>query len=350
MLISLVISFLVSLIISIVIVKLSNKVKKLITDHIHSGIQKFHKTPTPRIGGVAIFIGVFITLAIRDFTNYIPLILASFLAFFSGLFEDLTRKLNPKMRIILTSLGAIIAFLLAGVSIVRVDVLYVDEIFRIGIISLIFTVIAIVGLTNAINIIDGFNGLASMVSISILLAISYVAFKVGDSFVLVYSLVLIGAILGFFILNYPYGLIFLGDGGAYFIGFSIAVMSILLVKKHPEVSAWFAVLVNIYPVYETLFSIYRKKFLRKRSPTSPDGLHLHMLFYKIIVKKLLGIKNPIYRNPATSPLIWVINMIGVISAILFWNNTILCILFILVFIIFYTVVYWQVIYQKLLSR
>lgn len=110
MLISLVIAFLVSFVVSLAIVKISNRLNKLITDHIHSGIQKFHKKPTPRIGGVAIFSGVFIVLIFKDFTNYITLILASFLAFFSGLFEDLTRKLNPKIRMILTSFGAILVF------------------------------------------------------------------------------------------------------------------------------------------------------------------------------------------------------------------------------------------------
>ncbi len=350
MLISSVIAFLLSFIISFVIIKISNKINRLITDDIHSGIQKFHKKPTPRIGGISIFIGTFLALLFKDFSSYILLLSVSFLAFFSGLFEDLTRKLKPKMRLILISLSGLLEFYLANVKIVRVDIPYIDDLLKIEVISLIFTIVAIAGLANAINIIDGFNGLASMVSILILLGISYVAFKVGDTFIMTYSLTLIGAILGFFILNYPYGLIFLGDGGAYFIGFSIAVMSILLVKNHPEVSAWFAILVNIYPIYETLFSIYRRKFLRNKSPTSPDALHLHTLFYKVVVKKLLGITNPIYRNPATSPFAWAISMIGIIPAMLFWNNTTLCIIWSLVFVLLYTAIYWNIIYQKLPNR
>jgi len=165
--------------------------------------------------------------------------------------------------------------------------------------------------------------------------------------VLAVSLIMIGAVLGFFIFNYPFGLIFLGDGGAYLIGFTIAVLSILLVKNHPQVSAWFPIAVAVYPIYETLFSIYRRKFLRKVSPTQPDRFHLHTLLYKTIVKKLLGTSNPVYRNPATSPLIWVVNMVGVIPAVLFWDNTPVLVSFILLFAAVYTKIYFSILISKL---
>lgn len=344
--------FFISFLICLFIIKISQKINKLITDHIHNGVQKFHKTPTPRIGGLAVFIAFALAVAVAFFKGetyrfiYMAVFLASIPAFLAGFLEDLTGKLNQKLRLLLIVISSSLAFFLAEVHVVRVDVPYIDELFKSEIFSFIFTVFAIAGLTNAINIIDGFNGLASMVSIMILLCISFVAYKLGDYFIATASVAMVGAIAGFFILNYPYGLIFLGDGGAYTTGFFIALMSILLVKKHSEVSAWFAVLVNIYPIYETLFSIYRRKIL-KRSAMRADTLHLHTLFYKVVVKTLLGIRNPIYRNPATSPLIWMINLLGVLPAVLFWNSTILCIVFSLAFAIIYTVVYWSIIYKKL---
>ena len=78
------------------------------------------------------------------------------------------------------------------------------------------------------------------------------------------------------IINFPSGSLFAGDSGAYLIGFLIALVSVLLVTRNPQVSAWCPMLLAVYPVWETLFSIYRKKFLRGRSPNMPDGLHLHI--------------------------------------------------------------------------
>ncbi len=100
------------------------------------------------------------------------------------------------------------------------------------------------------------------------------------------------SIFGFFIWNWPYGKIFLGDAGAYFIGFMIGMLSVLLVVRNHEVSAWFPLVLVIYPVMETLFSIYRRYIVHKISPGQPDRLHLHSLVYSRILK----IKNPINRN------------------------------------------------------
>lgn len=349
----LLISFIVSFVINFLIIKLSKKINKLITDHLHRGPQTFHIRPTPRLGGVGIYLAFIVAALCSFFVNleskysFLMLIISSLLVFLSGLWEDITRSLQPKMRLTFMAIGASLAYLLLDAKIVRVDVPYLDAIVSTSLVSFLFTVFAVVGLTNAINIIDGFNGLASGVSIMILLAIAYVAYKTNDQFILLASFAMIGAIIGFFILNYPYGLIFLGDGGAYFIGFVIAVLSVLLVKNHDQVSAWFPVMVSIYPIYETLFSIYRRKFLKNSSPMAPDGLHLHTIFYKTIVKKLLGANNPMYRNPGTSPLIWGLNSLGVIPAVLFYDNTPILIIFSVLFAFTYTKIYFSILRSKL---
>ena len=90
------------------------------------------------------------------------------------------------------------------------------------------------------------------------------------------------------------GKIFLGDSGAYIIGFLLAILSILTVKRNPEISPWFPIAVLAYPIFETLFSIYRRKFIQKKSPLKNDGLHLHTLIYRRITK----------GNPKTSLYIW----------------------------------------------
>ncbi|MGC8650975.1 MAG: glycosyltransferase family 4 protein, partial [Hydrogenobaculum sp.] len=302
----LIISFIISLLTNLLLIKASKRIAKLITDHLHEGPQKFHKRPTPRLGGVGIFLGfisvcIFIALNKPDISHHFLLFLISSIpVFLAGLLEDITRSIPPRARLILISTSAMLAFFLLKADITRTDISILNNLLHIKIISFLFTMFAIAGLTNAINIIDGFNGLASGVSLMIFIAIGYVAFENKDVLVLNLAMAIVGGIIGFMLLNYPYGLIFLGDGGAYFLGFSIAVLSILLVERNPQVSPWFPVTIAIYPIYETLFSIYRRKFLKNTSPFRPDSMHLHTLLYKTITKKLIKKHDKVYRNPLAS--------------------------------------------------
>ena len=111
--------------------------------------------------------------------------------------------------------------------------------------------------------------------------------------------------LGFLLWNWPRGLIFLGDGGAYFIGYLVAVLSFLLVARHRGVvTPWYPFLLFIYPVFETLFSIWRRKVVRGASPGLPDGLHLHQLVFRRLVRWAVGRKDAAsltLRNSLTAP-------------------------------------------------
>ncbi|MCS7308535.1 MAG: glycosyltransferase, partial [Aquificaceae bacterium] len=182
-----------------------------------------------------------------------------------------------------------------------------------------------------------------MVSMLMFLAFGFVAFKVGDYFLLTLCLLMVSVLAGFFLLNYPNGLIFLGDGGAYLTGFMLALVAILLVKNHPQVSAWLPVVVCIYPIFEVLFSMYRKAILRKISPFVPDGLHLHMLFYKRLTKLLLGAgADKLRRNASTSPFLWFLSSLGVVPGVLWWDNTPMLMLSAFLFALVYLFLYWKV--------
>ena len=100
----------------------------------------------------------------------------------------------------------------------------------------------------------------------------------------IYISIVLGGLVGIFFLNFPNGKIFLGDGGAYLIGFILALIALLLVKSSNTVSPWFPFLVLIYPVFETLFSMYRKNVIRNIPMSSPDGAHLHMLVYGRVIR------------------------------------------------------------------
>jgi UDP-N-acetylmuramyl pentapeptide phosphotransferase/UDP-N-acetylglucosamine-1-phosphate transferase len=248
-------------------------------------------------------------------------------AFLSGLSEDLTKYIGVKARLACTAASAALFGYLFDAWVRSIGIPFIDIWLSIPLISIGFTIIAVCGLANAYNLIDGFNGLASMVSIITLLAISYVSFRIGDISLLIAALALIGANAGFFIWNYPKGFIFLGDGGAYLIGYWVAALSVLLVFRNPNVSPWFALLVNIYPIFETLFTMWRRRVHQGKSPGMPDGAHFHTLIYRRIVRWATALQGSsitnhgITANSKTSPYLWMLSSVGILPAVLWWGNT-----------------------------
>jgi hypothetical protein len=157
----------------------------------------------------------------------------------------------------------------------RTDIPGVDWLVAFPLAAVVVTIFAVAGVANAVNIIDGFNGLAAMCVVMMLGSLAYVAFQSQDAVIALCALAGLGAVMGFFIWNFPAGLIFLGDGGAYFLGFFVAELSILLLQRNPEVSPLCPLLMCIYPIFETVFSMYRRRVVRggharRRSPAQPD--------------------------------------------------------------------------------
>jgi UDP-N-acetylmuramyl pentapeptide phosphotransferase/UDP-N-acetylglucosamine-1-phosphate transferase len=324
-------------------------------DHDLSGPQKFHARPVPRVGGVGIVAGaaagVLILLGVDRAVGVQGLVLLACGAptFVAGLSEDITKSISPRRRLFFTAMSAALAVWLVEAVITRTAIPGLDWVVSFSIGAALVTVFVVAGVANSVNIIDGFNGLSSMCAVLILACLCYVAALVGDSLVMQLALVGIGAIFGFFVWNFPAGLIFLGDGGAYFVGFYVAELAIMLLHRNPQVSPMFPLLLCIYPVFETVFSIYRKKVLRGMSPGVPDGVHFHMLVYRRLMRWAVGNKSTkalTRRNSMTSPYLWLMCMLGVVPAVLFWDNTAALAGFILVFCVVYVGLYWSMVRFK----
>ncbi|QWD09494.1 glycosyl transferase [Polynucleobacter paneuropaeus] len=347
------ISFLISLAVNLWIVRYSHLHARYTADSDLLGIQKFHVSAVPRIGGLAIILAVFLALLVRHFQNVevgsfgLLLMAASLPAFLSGLAEDITKKVGVRFRLLATMVSAGLAGYFLHAWLTSVQILGLDNLMlTYPVFAIAITCMAVSGVANAFNIIDGYNGLSSMVAVIILSGITYVAFQVGDHAIMIASLAMIGALLGFLFLNYPRGLIFLGDGGAYFVGFWIAELSVLLTARHPEVSKWFPLLLCFYPIFETLFSIYRRVIIKKSHPGMPDASHLHQLIYRRVVRWSTGDAQDylrVQRNALTSPYLWVLCLLAVIPALLFWRNHLLLKLFALIFSISYIWIYWSIV-------
>jgi len=229
----------------------------------------------------------------------------------------------------------------------NIEFMNIDLLLKIAPISILFTCFAVAGVTHSVNLIDGFHGIASMIGIFILSAIVYVAFKVSDLTIFMIGISVIGAILGFFVLNYPKGLIFLGDSGAYLIGFWIALLSLLLVSRHEEVSDWFPFLLCIYPIFETFFTVFRRYFIKKTSPGLPDSFHLHQLIYKRVLRWIVVDKNDKNKkNSMTAPYLWALSLVSIIPAILFWKNHQILKIFALMFVFCYLWLYGSIVRFK----
>lgn len=319
------------------------------------GVQKVHAHVVARIGGLPIFMSMTISCGISFLPNprmtpkLMSLMLCASLAFIGGILEDYTGRVSPLRRLLLTMAAALLAFFLVDARLERIDFPFGSWSIARTWLALPLTVIAIAGIANAINIIDGFNGLASVVTICMLLSLAYVAWQVGDVFVLSAALMVAGATAGFLIWNYPIGLIFLGDGGAYFIGFMLGEFTLLLVVRNPAVSTWYAKLLLIYPAFETLFSAYRRIFLRGKSPTLPDGIYLHSLIFRRIVQWAIGRKETralMRRNSLTSPYLWLFSLMAVTPATVFWRNTAVLIFFCLLFVVSYVWLYARIVRFK----
>lgn len=320
-------------------------------DHDLSGPQKFHALPVPRVGGVGIFTGLLAALAFLMYRSHdavlgLQLMACGVVAFAVGLLEDLTKRVSPGKRLLATAASALLAAWWLGAAITRTDIPGLDWVAALAAGSFFLTVVAVAGIANSVNIIDGFNGLASMCAVIMLVALAYVASEVGDRLVEALALAGIGAVLGFFVCNFPAGLIFLGDGGAYFLGFWLAEVSLLLLVRNAQVSPLFPLLVCIYPVFETLFSIYRRKFLRAVPPSMPDGIHLHSLIYRRVMRWAVGDRSAkalTRRNSMTSPFLWMLCMLSVIPAVLFWDSTPMLAIFMLLFGLSYVALYWRIV-------
>jgi len=340
-------AFITTIVLTALIVLLPKQWTTIESDTI--GVQKFHKDPTPRIGGVPIFIGFFVGLWFLPIEQEIKLLLlvASLPVFIAGIAEDCTGKIGPTLRMIAALLSITIAFFYIDIGIRSLNFAWSDYLLsNFNFLSLLFTLLVVGGTVNSINIIDGYNGLMPGYSILVLLSIAYISNLLGDTLVMYLSLLLISTLSGVFVFNFPFGKIFVGDGGAYFIGFMMATIGLMLGIRNEGVSHWFILLLFIYPLFETLFSIYRKKYLRNSSPSQPDGLHLHMLIYKRLIKYRYCKNNPALGNSMTSLFLWSLSLTSIIPAVIWFNNQMILITLAFVFMGLYVFIYRRLIRFK----
>ena len=341
-------AFLLSMLFCWLIIKTSKWHASLTNDN-HNGAQKFHKQPTPRIGGLAIFLSSWgVALLGLIFHKlwavfFIKILAPTSIVFLVGFAEDLYKKILPLYRLLLVIIGCIFGIYTVHIinTVTHTDVQIIDYVLRFEPISVILTVFIILGVTNSFNIIDGYNGLCITTSISTLLASLFIAYIARYHYLDNTILILLGAIVGFAFWNYPNGKIFLGDGGAYLLGFIGTLILLELSQKIPGYSPFTSLLIMIYPVTETLLSIYRKKFLRGRSPFQPDRLHMHMVVYSRLISHEIHNRNA----AVVIKMLWFI-LPQLAIVLLFYREPVIILTSIILYIIVYFWLYFRIINFK----
>ncbi|TSE20204.1 putative undecaprenyl-phosphate N-acetylglucosaminyl 1-phosphate transferase [Tepidimonas alkaliphilus] len=325
--------------------------------------QRFYEGEVSRLGGVVLFL-TFILIGLasgyyevfvkttggkENFLWWVYLALALAPAWLAGTIEDIKHNVRPAWRFLATFATALLAIWLFDIKVSSLGVRWIDSWWSVvPWLSVLLPVMAVAALPHAINFIDGYNGLAATTVLLISLALLYVAIKVDDWLVASVVIVLTGVTLGFWFWNYPRGLLFAGDGGAYFFGGVVAISSLLLIQRNTEVSPWFPVLLLAYPLMELLFSIYRR-LVRGVSPTVADALHFHQLIYRRIVRGVFEgdeVRRVLVRNNKTSPYLWGMALLGIIPAMLFWRQTVILFIFFVNFVFLYVSAYLIIIRFK----
>lgn len=272
--------------------------------------QRTHRRITPRVGGLGIFAGLLVglyllsvTLDRFNFTAMAPILLGPLILVAVALSEDLGFRVNAAGRLIATLFASLLVGTTTGIWLETLGVSALDTMMQSAWLSIPVTLFLTAALAHGFNLIDGVNGLSSGGGLFGALACGFVSLNCGAPEIGYLSLMLAAAILGFMCFNFPFGWIFLGDTGAYLIGFVLAWLGIALVETTESVSAWTLILLFFWPLADVLFAVVRR-VVRRRSPFAPDRLHLHSIINRLLT--LLGRRYPIiaqWRNPLTTILL-----------------------------------------------
>jgi len=303
--------------------------------------QAMHRRPTPRIGGVGIivsFVAVVCANAVYFGNDIVAALVSGLVVFLVGLREDIYRDVSPKARLLAAFLSAVLALHLSDSMITHLDLPSDVALVAVPALWIVVTLVWSAGLCHALNLIDGLNGLASGYVIIASLTLSVVAAKAGQNDIALLCMILVGALGGFIVFNWPFGRIFLGDGGAYDLGHILAWLGIVLVSRDVNVSPLSLLLILFWPVTDTLFTISRR-LIYKRAVDQPDRFHFHHIVVRVVSSVAKGRLSRTIINSLAAVTMYPIMFGPAFLGVVFWNNpkgalvSLVCCLF--AFVVFY---------------
>jgi UDP-N-acetylmuramyl pentapeptide phosphotransferase/UDP-N-acetylglucosamine-1-phosphate transferase len=281
------------------------------------------------------------------FTSYYYLNLLNityvFFMFCVGFLSDVKKINSAKLRFVIQALIVLSVVYFSSIAVPQTKIIFLDQLLENNIFRIFFSIFCILIIINGFNFIDGVNTSLIGYCLIVSLSLHYLDLNGVEISKIVNFYNLIPVLMALFILNF-FNKLYLGDGGAYFLGLLFALCLINTYQINNNISPYFMVCLLWYPAFENLFSILRKKSL-SRSPLDPDTNHLHQIIF-LYLKKNFNIKN-IYLNTATGTIINTYNLICIAIATQFYNHTKTQILIITFNIIVYLFLYRKLLHKKL---
>ncbi len=302
-----------------------------------TAVQSMHSNPTPRVGGIAVFgaavcSAFFIPLPLTQ--GYVGFFLAISILFIVGLREDLGFDVSPKSRLFVLVGASLLVVILVGEWLPRIGVFFLDPWLQYWWFGVPFTLLVSASVANGFNLIDGVNGLAAMTATTAAIAIAMIAYQAGYIPMSNVSLMLAAAVFGFFLVNFPFGLIFLGDAGAYTMGFILAWFGIAVIINVDAVSPWAILLTVFWPLADTLLAIYRRA-RRKKGAMLPDRLHVHQLVMRGLEICFLGRDMRHVSNSLSTVVLAPFVIAPQIAAVVLWDENRSAFFAVLVFLVLF---------------
>ena len=305
-----------------------------------TAVQSAHERNTSRFGGVAIIIGISSISFVISWSDIAMLILLSGIPIFlGGILEDITGKVRPRTRLLAAFCSGALTVILTGMYLQAGDFWLLNRLFIYPLVAIPITMLISSGIANAFNIIDGVNGFSAGVTLIVSCVLGYVCQTYNEPSLSYFCYMIAVAIIPFLLCNFPYGLIFLGDAGAYTLGHLLSWVAIILMYRHPEISAWAVLLIFFWPATETLLSIYRR--LMSKTPSgAPDSFHFHQLIMQLLQLRF-GNKEKIngWANPVSTLILLPLAGLPILASLFLLQDNTIALLVNLILVFAYLILY-----------
>lgn len=307
----------------------------------YQGVQRIHLGEVPRIGGLISVIGIFLYWMMCADGKVMPfvetLLISSLPLVMISIKEDFFHNTRTSSRLIMMFLSCFLFFYYYDIKFPLIEFPGLGPLIGSSILmSWLFYAFCVVVIINGNNLIDGTNGLMPMSIIMQCSSLFYICFETENFTNMICLIYILIAMVIFLIFNYPWGKVFMGDLGAYFFGFSISLLTIVIYGENPELPTWSAILILFYPALELLFSLCRK-VLEGQNPMSADSHHLHLKMFYFLTKD--GIK-PMVSNALVMPCIGLIWSMPFMIIVWVYQSQTLTIIGLLIMLIIYGGFYW----------
>lgn len=290
---------------------------------LENGLQKIHDGNIKRIGGLSIISGFFLILIIFNFffkstinSELIYILLFNSVIFIIGFTEDLIKDIKPAKRLFCLFMVTFLWLAHSKNIIQNTNIDLIDNILTLEFFAIVLSTLTIISAINATNMMDGANGLLTGFAILVSIILIVFAYKNNNLDLVFLLLSYIGVLSGFLLFNFPKGHIFLGDGGAYFIGAFLSTILIYMSNNLNYFSMLNALIIMAYPIWELVFTVLRRTYKSSRV-TNPDNLHLHTIINANLEVSKLVKQKKLKSNPLTSV---IVNSLALIPPFLFLIN------------------------------